>query len=185
VNRVLLKSKKKIISFSSAFLIITGILYYLINGNIDQKPVLGANEAIVLSVNDGDTIKVNLEGKKESIRLIGLDAPEIDQERWGKRAYDKLYSLVPPGSLVTIEFDVTKRDKYNRLLGYVFTKDGRFVNEIMLRDGLAVLYTFPPNVRYTDRFRKAQFYARERALGIWGKDGLTMSPQEYRKSRKK
>ncbi|MGB9599771.1 MAG: thermonuclease family protein [Myxococcota bacterium] len=176
---------RKALSFGSAIFIVAGIIYYLINGNLQTGSVKGLDECVVLAVHDGDTIKVMYEGRAESVRFIGMDAPEIEQEKWGRVAQEKVYSLAPPGSVVRLEFDVTKRDKYNRLLAYVFTRDGKFINEIMLREGLAMLYTFPPNVRYTERFREAQSYAREHRLGIWGEDGLTMTPQEYRKSRKK
>lgn len=180
-----MRRNRKVLSFGSAILIVAGIIYYLVDGNLLHEGVKGLNECVVLSVHDGDTIKVRYEGRAESIRFIGMDAPEIDQEKWGVIAQKRLYSLAPPGSVVLLEFDVTKRDKYNRLLAYVFTKDGKFINEIMLREGLAMLYTFPPNVRYTERFREAQSYAREHKLGIWGEDGLTMSPQDYRRAKKK
>jgi len=181
-----LRSGRRLTSVGTAVFIAAGIIYYLINGNLGrEEKTFGQNDAVVVSVHDGDTIKVKYEGRTESVRFIGIDAPELDQEEWGKKAQERLYSLIPPGSVVTLEFDLTKRDKYGRLLAYIFTRDGKFVNELMLRDGLAMLYTFPPNVKYTEKFREAQRYARENMLGIWGKNGLSMSPQDFRKSHKK
>jgi micrococcal nuclease len=82
---------------------------------------------------------------------------------------------------VIVELDVQERDKYGRLLGYLFTEDGRLMNLEMVRDGYAVLFTFPPNVRYAHKMREAQEYARREGLGIWAKDGLRETPGEYRK----
>ncbi len=178
-------SRRRVVSFGTIVIAICGIVYYLATGNIGKQIPLGRDEAVVLSVYDGDTIKVRYQNRVESVRLIGIDAPEVDQQEWGRKARDRLYSITPAGSVVILEFDVTRRDKYNRLLAYVFTKDGIFVNEIMLKEGFALLYTFPPNVRYTERFREAQSYARENSVGIWGKDGLTMRPQDYRKNKNK
>ncbi|MCX7944171.1 MAG: thermonuclease family protein [Deltaproteobacteria bacterium] len=185
MSNIYFRSKRRVLSFTSAIIIAAGIVYYLVSGNLGQKEILGQNEVVVVGVPDGDTLKIRFEGKTESVRLIGIDAPEIDQEEWGRKAQERLYALTPPGSVVILEFDVAKRDKYGRLLAYVLTKDGRLVNEILLREGLVVLYTVPPNIKYTERFREAQYFARENAIGIWGKNGLTMSPQEYRRSKKR
>ncbi len=177
--------RRKVISFGSAFTIIAAAIYYLVQGNISPVSGVGKDEVVVVSVLDGDTIRVRYESNIESVRLIGIDAPEKDQDKWGKISRDRLYSLAAPGSVIILEFDVTKRDKYNRLLGYIFTKDGQFINEVMLKEGLAMLYTFPPNVKYVERLRAAQNYARVNHLGIWGEDGLSMSPQDFRRLKKK
>lgn len=181
-----MRFRRRFTYIGTAIFILTGIVYYLLNGNlIREEKGFGENEAVVVSVYDGDTIKIKYDGRTESLRFIGIDAPEIDQQQWGIKARERLYSITPPGSVVILEFDITKRDKYGRLLAYVFTSDGRFVNEIMLREGLALLYTFPPNVKYTEKFREAQRYARENRLGIWGENGLSMSPQDFRKNQKR
>lgn len=177
--------RRRYLSLVSSIAVVAAIVYYIVEGNLSPVSGVGKEEAVVISVVDGDTIRVMYQGSIESVRFIGIDAPEHDQGEWGERATNRLKSLVPPGSVVILEFDVQRRDKYNRLLGYVFTRDGLFVNEIMLREGLAMLYTFPPNVRYVDRLRAAQNHAREAGTGIWGKDGLTMTPQEYRRSKRR
>jgi micrococcal nuclease len=148
-------------------------------------------EARVIKVHDGDTVSVSFGQKREKIRLIGIDAPELFQEPWGKIAKEHLRRLLgspkrrgypnPFGSSrVKIETDVEKRDRYGRLLAYVWTKDGKCVNVEMVRDGLAVLYTVPPNVKYADILRDAQREAKEAERGIWRR-GLEESPQQYRK----
>lgn len=177
--------KRRYISYASAITIVGAVTYYLIYGNVSSLSGVGKNELLVVSVPDGDTIKVRYGSDVEYVRLIGIDAPESGQGKWGEISRERLYSLAPPGSTVILEFDVTVRDKYNRLLGYLFTKDGRFINEILLKEGLAMLYTFPPNVKYVDKLRSAQSYARKNGLGIWGEDGLLMSPQDFRRQKKK
>jgi micrococcal nuclease len=136
----------------------------------------------VLVVNDGDTITVFWEGKREKVRLIGIDAPELKQSPWGHRAKRYLRELVSTSQwTVSIELDVEKRDAHGRLLSYVWTSDKRMINAQMLREGYAMLYTFPPNIRYVGEFKKAQEEARRKDIGIWGKGGLKENPQEFRK----
>jgi micrococcal nuclease len=149
--------------------------------------MLGAtgNKARVLYVIDGDTIKVMYEGKKESIRLIGIDAPESKKNKkafkdsrrsssdinaiieQGKIAKKYVKTLVKKGDEVRIEFDVEKRDRYHRLLGYVYLTDGRMLNDLIIRNGYANPLTIAPNVRYRGRFSTSFKYAREHRLGLW------------------
>jgi len=136
----------------------------------------------VEKIADGDSIEAVIRGTRQQIRLIGIDAPELGQRPWGKKAKKYLEELVAAsGWELGIEYDVEKRDQYNRVLAYLWTRDGRLISEEMLRSGLAVLYTFPPNVKYVDRMRAAQVIARENKTGIWGKSGLRQMPSDYRK----
>ena len=136
----------------------------------------------VVRVNDGDTITVLWAGKREKVRLIGIDAPELQQSPWGQRSKKYLSELLKASQwTVSLEFDVEKKDVHGRLLSYVWTSDKRMINVQILRDGYAMLYTFPPNIRYVDEFRKAQEEARGESVGIWGREGLEESPREYRK----
>ncbi len=139
----------------------------------------------VVRIVDGDTLKVVYWGKEESIRLIGIDTPESrvnkkakrDAKRsgqdiktitsMGKRATEYVESLVRPGDLITIEFDVQQRDRYDRLLGYVYLSNGKMLNEEIVKAGYANVMTIPPNVKYQDRFLRAYKYARERKRGLW------------------
>jgi micrococcal nuclease len=139
-------------------------------------------KARVIRVNDGDTITLRMDGRIYKARLIGFDAPEMGQEPWGKKAREHLRTLLKNSDWnVSVETDIEKYDKYNRLLIYVWTRDKTFVNERMLADGYAVLFTFPPNTKYVDLFKKAQRLARENKNGIWGPDGLKERPVEYKK----
>jgi micrococcal nuclease len=139
-------------------------------------------EARVIAVNDGDTITIVMKDRKYRSRLVGIDAPETGQEPWGKRSREHLRKLLKDLHWnILIETDIQLHDKYNRLLVYVWDADKRLLNEQMLLDGYAVLFTIQPNSRYADRFRKAQGTAREKQFGIWGPDGLKERPLDYKK----
>jgi len=140
-------------------------------------------EARVMEVNDGDTVVITMEGKTYRTRLIGIDAPEMGQEPWGRKAKKHLRELVKgTGGMVRVETDITKYDKYDRLLAYLWLDDRTLINELMLRDGYAVLFTIQPNSTHVERLKKAQHAARENRSGIWGPNGLTERPGEYKKS---
>lgn len=124
----------------------------------------------VTQVIDGDTIEVEVDGSRERVRYIGIDTPERDDERpevraMARRATEANRRLVG-GRRVRLEFDAEERDRYGRLLAYVWVGD-TLVNERLLREGYAQLLTIPPNVRYAERFLAAQREAREEGLGLW------------------
>lgn len=138
--------------------------------------------AYIEKVADGDTVEATIRGKREQIRLIGVDAPELGQKPWGKRSRKFLEDLIAAsGWQVRIEYDVEQRDKYGRVLAYLWSRDHKLINEEMLRNGYAVLFTFPPNVKHVERLRAAQVIARENKRGIWSRDGLKQLPSDYRK----
>jgi len=143
------------------------------------------DKATVLTVIDGDTLKISYHGRRESIRLIGIDAPEImrnkkayrDSRRQGRDinsitsqgrlAKKYVKSLVKKGIVVTIQFDVERRDKYRRLLGYVYLPDGRMLNDVIIRNGYASPLSIPPNIKYRNRFLQSYRYARKHGRGLW------------------
>jgi micrococcal nuclease len=130
---------------------------------------------------DGDTLVLE---NKERVRLIGIDTPEMhessklhrDSQRsgqdiktiiaLGRRSYAFTRNLVE-GKRVRLEFDVEKRDRYERLLAYVFLLDGTFVNAEIVKQGYASLMTYPPNVKYADLFKDLYREARENNRGLW------------------
>lgn len=137
---------------------------------------------IVTKVHDGDTITIKAGGRREKARLIGIDAPEMGQRPWGRRAKEHLEGLISSSSWsVSLEYDIEKRDKYGRLLVYATGKNERLINAEMVRDGYAVLFTFPPNVKHAVEFADVQRQAREGKVGIWGKNGLKKLPVDYRR----
>ena len=174
---------KKHISFILVLLLSGVSFFYGIKGDSSTSAGKGAGKAVLAEkIYDGDTIGAVANGRFEKIRLIGIDAPEMGQRPWGSKARKSLESLVAAAdSKVLLEFDVEQRDKYGRVLGYLWTQDGRLINEELLKKGSAVLFTFPPNVKYVKRLQTAQKMARDNKSGIWGENGLRETPYEYRK----
>lgn len=121
----------------------------------------------VVRVVDGDTIEI--EGG-EKVRYIGIDTPETVDPRkpvqcFGVEASKKNKEMVE-GKMVRLEKDITDRDKYNRLLRYVWLDDV-FVNLELVKQGFAYSYSYPPDIKYQDQFVKAQQEAREAKKGLW------------------
>jgi len=128
------------------------------------------NLCFVKRVVDGDTI---LLADNDRVRYIGINTPETKHPRkaveWmGKEASDFNKKLVEH-KWVSLEFDVEKRDKYGRLLAYVYI-DNVFVNAELVKQGYAQVYTFPPNVKHTDLLLECQRQAREKRKGLWSKE---------------
>jgi micrococcal nuclease len=168
-------------NFSSALLFTLLAFLSLPALRVFSSPSL--QEARVIAVNDGDTVTLRMNGKEYRTRLVGIDGPEMGQEPWGERSRQHLRKILKEaGWNVFVETDIRTHDKYNRLLVYLWDHNKRLINEQMLLDGYAVLFTIPPNTAYTDRFKRAQRIARERKLGIWGPDGLKERPLEYKKT---
>jgi len=130
-------------------------------------------EVRVVGVVDGDTIEICcVRGKREKVRYIGVDTPETKHPRkgvepLGKEAAEANRRLVG-GHHIRLEFDVGQRDRYGRLLAYVYLEDGTFVNAWLVRNGYAQVMTVPPNVRYQELFLRLQREAREAGRGLWG-----------------
>lgn len=130
------------------------------------SPTLYMVERVV----DGDTIVVQIEGKSETLRLIGIDTPEtVDPRRsvecFGKEASTHMKTLLE-GAQVHLTKDVSDRDRYGRLLRYVY-KDDIFINEQLVRDGYAEASAYPPDVKYQELFSAAESEARENKRGLW------------------
>lgn len=123
--------------------------------------VLGKAEVLVTKVFDGDTIEINY---KEKIRYIGINAPEKGQP-FSSKSLLKNQELVS-GKKVRLELDVQTKDRYRRTLAYVFIGD-IFVNQEMVKEGLAVSETIQPNVKYQKEILEAQKRARESCIGVW------------------
>ncbi len=134
---------------------------------------LSEPNAEVGRVVDGDTIVAMIDGAEERIRFIGIDTPESVKpnspvECFGKEASAHLAEYLPPGTPLVLVRDVEARDRYDRLLAYVYrASDGLFVNMQMMLDGYAQPATYPPNVAHTDQFLAASRQAREAELGLW------------------
>lgn len=162
------------------------------NKNITNKVIQTSSNKItdnkyikakVLSNHDGDTLTVSINDKKEKIRLLGIDTAEMQQGYWGKEA-KKYTEKLTKGKNIDIETDIQARDKYGRLLAYVYV-DGKFLNNELIKNGYAQLLTYTPNIRYVDTFTKSQTEARNKKLNIWSDKGLKESPHDFRHKKDK
>ncbi len=152
------------------------IVRFLLTVLIAQSVITGTVDRIV----DGDTIKVWIGNTLETVRYIGVDTPETVHpnrgvEPYGKAAAEFNRSLVE-GCQVQLEFDVDRRDRYGRLLAYVYV-DTIFVNAELIKQGFAQLMTVPPNVQHVDHFMSLQEIARDVNRGLWGLESSNDAPQ--------
>ncbi|MFE1244879.1 thermonuclease family protein [Fictibacillus sp. NPDC058756] len=125
----------------------------------------------VLDVVDGDTIKVKVDGKSETVRFLLVDTPESVHPNKPVQPFSKEASKHTEGMLsgsdVELELGIGERDKYGRLLAYVYA-DGKSVQKSLLEKGLArVAYVFEPNTKYVDDYEKIQKQAQKEGIGIW------------------
>jgi micrococcal nuclease len=126
----------------------------------------------VVRVVDGDTIHVRVDGREETVRYIGVDTPESVKpgtpvQCFAKKASAFNHRLVD-GEKVRLVRDAEARDRYGRLLAYVYrARDNRFVNATLVRRGYAVPLTIPPNVAHAEQFRDLASAARRAGRGLW------------------
>jgi micrococcal nuclease len=130
----------------------------------------------VVRIVDGDTIRVRLGDRTERVRYIGVDTPESVKpgtpvQCFAKRASAYNARLVA-GERVRLVLDAERRDRYGRLLAYVYReRDGLFVNAALVRGGYATPLTIPPNVAHEQQFRRLAAAARRRGRGLWSACG--------------
>ncbi|WP_188647453.1 thermonuclease family protein [Marinithermofilum abyssi] len=120
---------------------------------------------------DGDTTKFNVDGKEETVRYLLYDTPEtrhpdLGKQPLGPEASDYVKKLLTEADKIELEFDVEKRDKYDRMLAYVYV-DGKSVQEEVLKKGLARVGYIYESRRHLDDFRKAEDIAQEKKIGVW------------------
>ncbi|HAH20280.1 MAG: hypothetical protein A2Y00_09470 [Omnitrophica WOR_2 bacterium GWF2_43_52] len=164
-------SKKALGVFISAFFLLGCLKSETSNKHYNIKHVI-----------DGDTVELE---NGQSVRYLGIDTPEIrkrEGEKWvyapdayAEEAKEFNRKLVE-SKTVRLEFDVQKKDKYDRWLAYCFVGD-IFVNAKMLEDGYALLYTSPPNIKYADILVKMQEEARKNNRGLWAEISV-IAPKE-------
>ena len=126
---------------------------------------------------DGDTIAIEIAGRAETVRFIGIDAPEKPgglrpEECYGAEATERLRALLPGGSAVRLLGDEEAYDRYDRLLGYVYrADDDLFLNLDLVRSGYAAAYRYEPNTYFADQLAAAEREARHDGLGLWATCG--------------
>lgn len=127
--------------------------------------------AEVTNVVDGDTIKVSIDGRSETVRLLLVDTPETKHpskpvQPFGPEASSFAEETLD-GQEIELELGISERDKYGRLLAYVWIED-RMFNEMLLEKGFArVAYIYQPNVKYVEEFQSLQRAAQKEGVGIW------------------
>ncbi len=129
----------------------------------------GAVAAQLASVTDGDTISITVDGKPEKVRYIGMDTPERGEP--GYKAATEANKALLGGDLLYLTTDTSERDRYGRLLCYVYTADGVMVNAEMIAQGWAQPLEFPPDTRYADEFRALASEAADARRGFWSGAG--------------
>ena len=160
-----------------ALLLFLLVLLSFCLGSSQELPKL--NPAKVTRVVDGDTIEVIFNKKVEKVRFIGVNCPEstIRLEPYGKEASNFTKKWLS-GKDIYLEFDTGLKDKYQRILAYIWLEPPKkltekeirtkMFNAILLLEGYAQVMTVPPNVKYVDYFLKFQREARENNKGLWG-----------------
>jgi len=183
------KSLTRAIFFFIVFLVFGGLFVKRLRQPLDGFPSSSdfpQELGVVIAVFDGDTVKVRYKsGLQRKVRLIGIDAPEIDDERedvkflayMSKRfAFFHLYKKE-----IKLSYDWQLEDEYNRLLAYVWTEKGLF-NDFILREGFASAFLkFPFRKDYQERFKESGKFARKNGKGFWRKGNFPqIRPPEAR-----
>lgn len=134
---------------------------------------------VIKRVIDGDTVECE---PGTSVRLLMIDAPEMDQGDFGKQAKNRLQEILPIGTRVELEYDAQMLDRYYRVLAYIF-HNGDNLNRRLAREGLAVVELVPPNVKYVEAIRAAADSARSTRVGLWAVDAFACMPADHRAGR--
>lgn len=150
------------------------VAIFVITGTTSDAPTVSpAGVATIEWVIDGDTVDLMIAGEQERVRLIGIDTPEsVSRDTpiqcFGAEASMALKGLLPVGSEVRIERDAEPRDRFGRLLLYLYrAEDDLFVNQWLVANGFADTLFFEPNTTYRSSFTDLRNQARSAALGLW------------------
>ena len=139
------------------------------DGAASLPPDIGVVEWVI----DGDTVDIDIGGREERVRLIGIDTPELhaetgEPECMAAEAREFSASQLPAGTEVRLERDVVGRDDYGRLLAYVYRRDDDvMINELIIAGGYARPLTIAPNDANRERFVAAAHVAESADLGLW------------------
>ena len=136
-----------------------------------------SDTGVFIRAKDGDTyvIKLDSSGQEITVRLIGVDTPESvapddyykDNTAEGKDVSAIVKSKLHEGDRLTIEYDVQTEDKYGRTLAYLYTEDGKMIQDWLLENGYAQTMTIQPNSKYAEHFAEVQHTAAENKVGLW------------------
>lgn len=131
-----------------------------------------ADLATIVKVVDGDTVVVKIQNKIETLRLIGVDTPETVHptkgvECFGPQASGFTKMFLEPGLMVKLLRDIEPRDRYQRLLVYLFLPDGKFFNQMLVEQGFARTLNIEPNSAFSEQLASHESSARNRRVGLW------------------
>lgn len=145
----------------------------------ESNPAPSGNTAKVTRIVDGDTIEINYQGRTESVRLLLVDTPETKHPQLPVQPFGPEASAFAEemllGKTVQVEFDGPKRDKYDRMLAYLWV-DGKNFNEMLLEKGLArYAYVYDPPYTHQSSMKAAEARAKEKRIGIWSIDNYVTS----------
>jgi micrococcal nuclease len=137
-----------------------------------REKISQSDIATIISVVDGDTIVLKVQNQTETVRLIGIDTPETVHpnkpiECFGPEASEFTKAALTKGSTVKLMRDVEPRDRFQRLLVYLYLADGTLFNELLIDRGLARTLTIEPNTALALRFASHEAQARDRRVGLW------------------
>lgn len=136
----------------------------------DSAPPANGRTMTVSYVHDGDTLFLTAaDGSREKVRLIGVDAPELQpsEECYAGAARDYLRHLTPEGSTVRVAADLEAQDHYGRSLYYLWTADGVLVNLTLVAEGYGTALKVEPNAAYWDELLAAEALAKSTSAGLW------------------
>jgi len=169
----------------------TGVVHVI---GTEKASTTSTSTYTVKSVEDGDTIVIDYKGKEQRVQLVGINAPEDTQNpklnldsnqkkieksdllKMGKLATEHLKELIKAGEKVSLQGNLTQKDKYNRLPAIVINEKGDSLNQLMVENGYALLLTrFPLNNDLETSLGKAQKQAQEEKAGLWGSHAELMS----------
>lgn len=177
------RQKRKLLSLVIS-LVLIGV-GYVVNQHGAPSAVLGTVSPGYYRVTefaDGDTLSVDMNGKTERIRMIGVDTPETHDPRktvqcFGQAASDYTKHLIGKNPVrLVLDEQSTNRDRYDRLLRYVYLPDGRLVQEEIIKNGYGFAYVGFPFTKL-DYFKQLESEAREQKRGLWGSCSPKPNPQ--------
>lgn len=147
-------------------------------GEYSYLDLSGKDSAVITKITDGDTYHVELNGEDVTVRLIGVDTPEsVAPESYrkentaeGSKVSELVKEKISIGDTVYLECDVSETDRYGRMLAYVYFSDGTMVQDWLLSNGYAKVYTLEPDTKYAEHFEKLELQAQEQGIGIWSSE---------------
>jgi micrococcal nuclease len=172
------KGAYRFLIFFAVVFVISFVYQVQTSGTVDLGLPIKTSNTVgvyynVTKVTDGDTLHINMDGRDEVVRLIGINTPEtVDPRRpvqcFGKEASIRMKELAG-GKIVRLEYDETQsiRDAYDRLLAYVYLEDNQMLNRKMIAEGYAYEYTYLKPYKYQKEFRQLQTLARTSERGLW------------------